>query len=108
MMKSSRGLVELRALTPVLQHSGQWRILPEQYSKSLTSLDRLKTSDLRLVVPSGIEPLPTASEAIVLSIGPRDQCACAEAEWVTGLAGLGKGRISISQWLMRSQADQNA
>ena len=32
-----------------------------------------------LVVPSGIEPLPTASEAIVLSIGPRDQRVRAEA-----------------------------
>ena len=62
--------------------------------------DLFKCRDLDVVVPSGIEPLPTASEAIVLSIGPRDQCKCAAAEGVTSSAGIGKRRISLSRYLL--------
>lgn len=43
------------------------------------------------VVPSGIEPLPTASEAIVLSIGPRDQRVRAEGEMRNGPRGTWQG-----------------
>ncbi len=49
-------------------------------------------ADFGLVVPPGIEPGPTASEAIVLSIGPRDLVS-ATSEGLPSGEALGKGRI---------------
>ena len=51
-------------------HSPNTRLFQDFLQKNVIN-------NLQLVVPSGIEPLPTASEAIVLSIGPRDQGAVA-------------------------------
>ena len=47
--------------------------VPLGLSVSETSYSEEFADFFRLVVPTGIEPVPTASEAIVLSIGPRDQ-----------------------------------
>ena len=48
------------------------------------------------MVPSGIEPLPTASEAIVLSVGLRDLslvAPCGAGRSLTAAAGAWQGEV---------------
>ena len=71
-----------------MQSYREFKQLKYQSNPALQAFPRT----FRVVVPSGIEPLPTASEAIVLSIGPRDQCACAEAGMRNGPCGTWQGK----------------